>query len=95
MERFSEPNNEEELELYENLLGLGGFVEELNSETADLFARTIEINRKRRYFHSFLDHLMRELGAEPDTGYGDLSLRSAPAPGRTTQASFRTLDLQA
>jgi hypothetical protein len=44
---------------------------------------------------AFLDHLMRELGAEPDTGYGDLSLRSAPAPGRTTQASFRTLDLQA
>jgi hypothetical protein len=45
---------------------------------------------------AFLDHLMRELGAEPDTGYGALSGRSvAPAPGRSTQASFRTLDLQA
>jgi hypothetical protein len=43
---------------------------------------------------AFLDHLMRELGAEPDTGYGALSGRSvAPAPGRSTQASFRTLDL--
>jgi hypothetical protein len=45
---------------------------------------------------AFLDHLMRELGAEPDTGYGQLSGRSvAPAAGRSTQASFRTLDLQA
>jgi hypothetical protein len=45
---------------------------------------------------AFLDHLMRELGAEPDTGYGALSGRSvAPTPGRSTQASFRTLDLQA
>ena len=45
---------------------------------------------------AFLDHLMRELGAEPDTGYADLSLRNmAPSPGRSTQAAFRTLDLQA
>jgi hypothetical protein len=39
---------------------------------------------------------MRELGAEPDTGYGDLSGRTAAhAAVRSTQASFRTLDLQA
>jgi hypothetical protein len=45
---------------------------------------------------SFLDHLMRELGAEPDTGYANLSGRSmAQAPARGPQASFRTLDLQA
>jgi flagellar FlgN protein len=45
---------------------------------------------------SFLDHLMRELGDEPDTGYGELSGRTVPhAAVRSTQASFRTLDLQA
>jgi hypothetical protein len=45
---------------------------------------------------AFLDHLMRELGAEPDPGYGALSGRSmAQAPAGGPQASFRTLDLQA
>jgi hypothetical protein len=45
---------------------------------------------------AFLDHLMRELGAEPDPGYGALSGRAmAPSATRAPQASFRTLDLQA
>jgi FlgN protein len=45
---------------------------------------------------AFLDHLMRELGAEPDTGYGALAGGAAAhAPARGPQASFRTLDLQA
>ena len=44
---------------------------------------------------AFLDHLMRELGAEPDTGYGALAGGGAHAPARGPQASFRTLDLQA
>ena len=60
-------------------------------------AREHAINRVlMRQELAFLDHLMRELGAEPDTGYGDLSGRSAAhAAVRSTQASFRTLDLQA
>ncbi len=71
LERFSNPSAEEELELYENLLGLGGYVEELNSETADLFARSIERNRKRRYFHSFLDDLigLHKKGTADETAY--------------------------
>jgi hypothetical protein len=45
---------------------------------------------------AFLDHLMRELGAEPDTGYGALAGGAAShAAARGPQASFRTLDLQA
>jgi len=45
---------------------------------------------------AFLDHLMRELGAEPDTGYGALAGGAAAhAPARAPQAAFRTLDLQA
>ena len=45
---------------------------------------------------AFLDHLMRELGAEPDTGYGALAGGAAAhAPARGPQAAFRTLDLQA
>jgi len=45
---------------------------------------------------AFLDHLMRELGAEPDTGYGALAGGAAAhAAARGPQASFRTLDLQA
>jgi hypothetical protein len=45
---------------------------------------------------AFLDHLMRELGDEPDTGYADLA---APAhqqmAARPQRSPFRTLDLQA
>jgi hypothetical protein len=44
---------------------------------------------------AFLDHLMRELGAEPDTGYGALAGGASHAAARGPQASFRTLDLQA
>ncbi len=43
---------------------------------------------------AFLDHLMRELGAEPDTGYA--AALSPAAPGRpATYSPFRTLDLHA
>jgi hypothetical protein len=73
---------------------------ERSAELRGLLAEVVRehaINRVlMRQELAFLDHLMRELGAEPDTGYGDFSGRSVPrAPGRTTQASFRTLDLQA
>lgn len=65
LERFREPSIEEELELYENLLRLGGYVDKLNSETAELFAKTIERNNKQRYIHSFLDDLIRLHEKEP------------------------------
>ena len=43
---------------------------------------------------AFLDHLMRELGAEPDTGYA--AAMSPATPARAAAYSpFRTLDLQA
>jgi hypothetical protein len=42
---------------------------------------------------AFLDHLMRELGAEPDTGYAPLV--SPATPARPAPAAYRTLDLQA
>jgi hypothetical protein len=43
---------------------------------------------------AFLDHLMRELGDQPDTGYG--TAMSPATPGRpATHSPFRTLDLQA
>jgi hypothetical protein len=59
-------------------------------------AREHAINRAlMRQELAFLDHLMRELGAEPDTGYASLAGQAPTAPARTTQASFRTLDLQA
>jgi hypothetical protein len=60
-------------------------------------AREHAINRVlMRQELAFLDHLMRELGAEPDTGYGALAGGAAAhAPARGPQASFRTLDLQA
>jgi hypothetical protein len=44
---------------------------------------------------AFLDHLMRELGAEPDTGYA-AALSPAPAArAAAAHSAFRTLDLQA
>jgi hypothetical protein len=57
-------------------------------------AREHAINRVlMRQELAFLDHLMRELGAEPDTGYAGLAGSSAqPAAARV---AFRTLDLQA
>jgi hypothetical protein len=60
-------------------------------------AREHAINRVlMRQELAFLDHLMRELGAEPDTGYGALAGGAAAhATTRGPQASFRTLDLQA
>jgi FlgN protein len=60
-------------------------------------AREHAINRVlMRQELAFLDHLMRELGAEPDTGYGALAGGAAAhAPARGPQAAFRTLDLQA
>ena len=57
-------------------------------------AREHAINRAlMRQELAFLDHLMRELGAEPDTGYAPLV--SPTAPARPAPAPFRTLDLQA
>ncbi|HKE80844.1 MAG TPA: flagellar export chaperone FlgN [Solirubrobacteraceae bacterium] len=57
-------------------------------------AREHAINRAlMRQELAFLDHLMRELGAEPDTGYAPLV--SPAAPARPAPAPFRTLDLQA
>ena len=60
-------------------------------------AREHAINRVlMRQELAFLDHLMRELVAEPDTGYGALAGGAgAHASARGPQASFRTLDLQA
>jgi FlgN protein len=43
---------------------------------------------------AFLDHLMRELGAEPDTGYA-ATLVPAAAARPAAPSAFRTLDLQA
>jgi flagellar FlgN protein len=43
---------------------------------------------------AFLDHLMRELGAEPDTGYAATLSPAAPARA-AAHSPFRTLDLQA
>ena len=57
--------------------------------SAELRGLLAEIARE----HAFLDHLMRELGAEPDTGYAPLV--SPTAPARPAPAPFRTLDLQA
>ena len=58
-------------------------------------AREHAINRAlMRQELAFLDHLMRELGAEPDTGYAATLSPAAPArPAAPT--AFRTLDLQA
>ncbi len=46
---------------------------------------------------AFLDHLMRELGDEPDTGYAATMSPAARAGGPASAAysPFRTLDLQA
>jgi hypothetical protein len=73
---------------------------ERSAELRGLLAEVVRehaINRVlMRQELAFLDHLMRELGAEPDTGYGSLSGRTVThAPGHSTQAAFRTLDLQA
>jgi len=57
-------------------------------------AREHAINRVlMRQELSFLDHLMRELGAEPDTGYAGLA--GASPQQATARVPFRTLDLQA
>jgi hypothetical protein len=58
-------------------------------------AREHAINRAlMRQELAFLDHLMRELGTEPDTGYAATLSPAAPArPAAPT--AFRTLDLQA
>jgi hypothetical protein len=57
-------------------------------------AREHAINRAlMRQELSFLDHLMRELGAEPATGYAGLA-GASPHPA-ATRMPFRTLDLQA
>jgi hypothetical protein len=44
---------------------------------------------------AFLDHLMRELGAEPHTGYAATLSPAAPARAAAAHSPFRTLDLQA
>jgi hypothetical protein len=46
---------------------------------------------------AFLDHLMRELGDEPDTGYAAMMAPAtgARAGGSKSYSPFRTLDLQA
>jgi len=57
-------------------------------------AREHAINRVlMRQELSFLDHLMRELGAEPDTGYAGLA--GASSQQAAARVPFRTLDLQA
>ena len=57
-------------------------------------AREHAINRAlMRQELAFLDHLMRELGAEPATGYAALA-GASPHPA-VTRLPFRTLDLQA
>jgi hypothetical protein len=58
-------------------------------------AREHAINRAlMRQELAFLDHLMRELGAEPDTGYAATMVPAASSrPAAPT--AFRTLDLQA
>ena len=73
---------------------------ERSAELRGLLAEVVRehaINRVlMRQELAFLDHLMRELGAEPDTGYGALAGGAAShASARGPQASFRTLDLQA
>jgi FlgN protein len=58
-------------------------------------AREHAINRAlMRQELAFLDHLMRELGAEPDTGYA-ATLAPAAAARPAAPSAFRTLDLQA
>jgi hypothetical protein len=44
---------------------------------------------------AFLDHLMRELGAEPDTGYAATLSPAASTRAAVQHSPFRTLDLQA
>jgi hypothetical protein len=66
---------------------LRGLLSEIGKEHA--------INRAlMRQELAFLDHLMRELGAEPDTGYG-AALVPAAAARPAAHSPFRTLDLQA
>jgi FlgN protein len=58
-------------------------------------AREHAINRAlMRQELAFLDHLMRELGAEPDTGYAATMVPAASSRAAAPTA-FRTLDLQA
>jgi hypothetical protein len=72
---------------HERSAELRGLLAEIGKEHA--------INRAlMRQELAFLDHLMRELGAEPDTGYA--ATMSPAAPARPAAYSpFRTLDLQA
>ena len=61
-------------------------------------AREHAINRAlMRQELAFLDHLMRELGAEPDTGNAATMVPAAAsrAGGANSPTAFRTLDLQA
>jgi hypothetical protein len=44
---------------------------------------------------AFLDHLMRELGGEPDTGYAGIAAQPNHPAARPARSPFRTLDLQA
>jgi FlgN protein len=69
---------------------LRGLLSEIGKEHA--------INRAlMRQELAFLDHLMRELGDEPDTGYASTvsPAAAARAGGRNSHSPFRTLDLQA
>jgi hypothetical protein len=72
---------------------------ERSAELRGLLAEIVRehaINRAlMRQELAFLDHLMRELGAEPDTGYADLAATSQPSAARAAHSPFRTLDLQA
>jgi hypothetical protein len=44
---------------------------------------------------AFLDHLMRELGGEPELGYAPPVTNGPPAARPAARAVFRTLDLEA
>jgi FlgN protein len=69
---------------------LRGLLSEIGKEHA--------INRAlMRQELAFLDHLMRELGDKPDTGYASTvsPAAAARAGGRNSYSPFRTLDLQA
>jgi hypothetical protein len=69
---------------------LRGLLSEIGKEHA--------INRAlMRQELAFLDHLMRELGDEPDTGYAAVMspAAAARAGGSNSYSPFRTLDLQA
>ena len=70
---------------------------ERSAELRGLLAEVVRehaINRVlMRQELAFLDHLMRELGAEPDTGYAGLA--GASPQQATARVPFRTLDLQA